>query len=282
MELWIEYVLISALILGLYNIFKKKALEKNNAIEVLITFTILSFIFVIPEAKNAFQTDLHYISIILLKSVIVFSSWIISWNCLKHMPISTYSIFYLSRLLFIAILGIILLQEKIIFIHLIGMILIMIGLIIANLNQKTKTENFNTKYTYYLIISCFIISFSSVIDKLVMKHINPGQMQFWFMGFMAVLYILYTIFTKAKLNFNTIKKNYWLPIIAISVIVASRFHFMANAVPESNISLIAFIRTLSVVISLLIGGLLFKEKNLLFKLFCSIIILIGIALLTLY
>ncbi len=115
-----------------------------------------------------------------------------------------------------------------------------------------------------------------------MKHVSPGQMQFWFMGFMAVLYILYTIITKIKLDFNIIKKNYWLPILAISVVIASRFHFMANAVPESNISLIAFLRTLSVVVTLLVGGFLFKEKNLLFKLFCSIIILSGIALLTFY
>ena len=114
-----------------------------------------------------------------------------------------------------------------------------------------------------------------------MPHINTGQMQFWFMGFLTLLYILYITITKTKLNFNIMKKNYWLPILAVSVLLASRFHFMANALPESDISLIVFLRTFSVIITLLVGGLWFKEKQLLYKLFCSLIVLTGIALIVL-
>jgi len=281
METWIQLVLLSGLILGFYNIFKKKALEVNNVVEVLVAYTTLSFIFLIPQFNNALQTDIQYILIIFLKSFIVFISWIISFTALKNMPISTYSVFYLSRILFVAILGIVLLGERVIPIHLLGMILIIGGLLMVNLNNQVKKESYEKKYIWYVIISCFIISFSSVIDKLVMPHINTGQMQFWFMGFLTILYILYIIFTKTKLNFAVMKKNYWLPILAISVLLASRFHFMANAIPESDISLIVFLRTFSVIITLLVGGLWFKEKNLFYKLICSLIVLSGIALIIL-
>ncbi len=282
METWIQLVLLSGLILGFYNIFKKKALEKNSVVEVLVAYTTLSFIILIPQFSNAMATDFKYIVIIFIKAYIVFVSWLMSFYALKHMPISTFSVYYLSRVLFVALWGIIILGEKIIPIHFLGMIIIIIGLLMLNLNTKVKKEKTEIKYILYVIASCFIISFSSVIDKVIMPHINTGQMQFWFMGFLTLLYISYIIVTKTKLNFSVMKKNYWLPILAISVLLASRFHFMANAIPESNISLIIFLRTFSVIITLLVGGLWFREENLFYKLLCSLIVLSGIALIILF
>jgi bacterial/archaeal transporter family protein len=282
MEKWIQLVLLSGLILGFYNIFKKKALEKNNVIEVLVTYSVLSFLIVIPEFNNAMKIESTFIIMIFIKSFIVFISWLISFKALKNMPISTYSVYYLSRILFVALWGIIILGEKVIPIHILGMIIIIIGLLMVNVNANIKKEKVDNHYILYVVVSCFIISFSSVIDKIVMRSINTGQMQFWFMGFLAMLYVLYIIINKIKLDFLAIKKNYWLPILAISVVAASRFHFLANAIPESNISLIIFLRTFSVVITLLVGGMWLKEQNLLYKLFCSLIILAGIALITIY
>ena len=51
--MWIWLVLLYGLLKGGREIVKKKSLEKNTVLEVLILYTLLSFIIVLPGIKEA-------------------------------------------------------------------------------------------------------------------------------------------------------------------------------------------------------------------------------------
>lgn len=49
---WILLVLLYGLLKGSREISKKKAMDKNSVMEVLFTYTLISFILVIPQVKK--------------------------------------------------------------------------------------------------------------------------------------------------------------------------------------------------------------------------------------
>ena len=129
-----------------------------------------------------------------------------------------------------------------------------------------------------LIISCFLSSISAIIDKKVLLHITSGQLQFWFLLFLTMYYWIILIIRKEKINFEEIRKNYWIPITAITLVVGDRFLFIANKNVDSKVIIMTMLKQLSVIISIILGKILFKEKNIIKKLLYSILIILGIGI----
>ena len=71
-------------------------------------------------------------------------------------------------------------------------------------------------------------------------------------------------------------KNYWILLAAISLTVGDRFLFQANEIPESKVSIMTLIKQFSVIEGIILGKIFFKEKNIIKKLLCSLLIIIGI------
>ena len=95
--MWIWLTLLYGVLKGVREIVKKKALEKNSTIEVLFLYTVLAFLFVLPDAKNAVGLELKYYFYIALKSFVIFLAWIFSFRAIKGMPISLYGVLDLSH-----------------------------------------------------------------------------------------------------------------------------------------------------------------------------------------
>ena len=58
--------------------------------------------------------------------------------------------------------------------------------------------------------------------------------------------------------------------------------FTANANPNSKVIVITMINQLSVIISILLGKILFKEKDIIKKLLYSLLIILGVVLVTVF
>ena len=125
--MWIWLVLLYGIIKGIREIVKKKALEKNATIEVLFLYTLLAFVIVLPDAKNAMGVEMRYFWLIGLKSFVIFLAWIFSFKAIKKMPISLYGVLDLSRVLFATLLGVIVLQEALGGFQVIGLVLVSTG-----------------------------------------------------------------------------------------------------------------------------------------------------------
>lgn len=99
--MWLTLAFLSAALLGFYDSFKKKALQQNAVIPVLFLNTVfcslifLPFIFLSSET-NILDGSLFYVAsggwemhrYILLKSVIVLSSWFFGYMGMKHLPLT--------------------------------------------------------------------------------------------------------------------------------------------------------------------------------------------------
>lgn len=284
--LWIWLVLLYGVMKGLREIVKKKALERNSTIEVLFLYTFLAFLFVVPDAKNAMGLELKYYFYIALKSFVIFLAWIFSFRAIKKMPISLYGVLDLSRVLFATLLGVAVLQETLGVFQTIGLVLVSCGLLLlkyrpgmfSGKNTVSTGERVDAKIVVMAFASCLLNAVSGLLDKLLMKDINSSQLQFWYLLFLTLMYLVFLLVTRTSVHVKSMLKNYWIWLLSIMIVIADRALFLANGMEGSRITVMTLLKQSGCVVTILAGKFLFKEKNTGHKLVCAVIILAGIVL----
>jgi len=91
-----------------------------------------------------------------------------------------------------------------------------------------------------------------------------------------VIYGITLFARKEKIQFSNLRKNYWIPLMSLSLVLGDRLLFEANASPLSSVTVMTVIKQSSVIMTVLLGWLIYKEKNILYKLLCCMIVLCGI------
>ena len=279
MNNWILFTILYALFVAFFESAKKKAVERNSIYEVLANFSLIAFLLTFFITKDAFKIDYSYLPLIFFKASIIVIAWILGVKVLEKMQISLYSMIKISRIIFSVLLSYLFLVEKITFITLIGMSIIILGLIFVNktVNKEERKEK-SIKLVILLLISCLLNSISAIIDKKILLHITSGQLQFWFLLFLTMYYWVILLMKKEKINYKEIKKNYWIPVAAIALVVGDRFLFIANENVDSQVIIMTMLKQLSVIISIILGKIIFKEKEITKKLLYSMLIIGGIGI----
>lgn len=276
---WIFLVLIYGLLKGAREIAKKKAMDKNSVMEVLFSYTLISFVLVIPQIPNAGGLEIKYYFLIALKSFCMFLAWLCSFYTLKKMPVSLYGILSLSRVIFGTLLGVIFLHETMGLFQISGMILVCTGLLLLNQLKQTSDEQNKVSVIFVILafLSCLFNSFSGFMDKILMKDISSSQLQFWYMFFIVLYYSIYILIKKEKISISVIK-NGWIWALAIMFVIGDKALFIANANPDSKITVMTLIKQSACIVTIIGGKFLFKEKSIGYKLFCASIVIAGIVL----
>ena len=100
--MWVLLGMLSALFLGFYDIAKKKSLTNNAVLTVLFFNTVFCALIFLPfiiapglsqsisaSGREVLQMEpLKAHMLVVLKSFIVLSSWIMGYYALKHLPIT--------------------------------------------------------------------------------------------------------------------------------------------------------------------------------------------------
>lgn len=278
--MWIFYIIIYSFIKGARDLIKKKALQRSTAVEVLVLYTTAAFLLVLPEAPGAIRADLSALPLVGLKAVILFAAYLCAFNAIKALPISLYGVVDLSRMMFSILLGVVFLQEVMGAWQVVGMILVAAGILLLKVPGKTPAPQQNTRrlYIFLAFLQSFLNACSGVLDKVISRSMSSGTLQFWFMLFLAALYILYAIITKVKIHWKKALSNYWIWIIAVFYIIADKFLFMANGMEDSKVVLMTLVKRSGCIVTILGGKIFFKEKRIGYKLLCALIVLSGILL----
>ena len=272
---WILLVLVYGLLKGAREIVKKKSLERSSVIEVLFFYTLFAFLLVVPDVKNAMCVDVTMLPWVAVKSFVIFVAWILSFKAIKKMPISLYGILDLSRVLFATILGIVIMKEETSPGQLTGLVLVAAGLLMLK-KKKGEPEKVERRIVLFALLSCMLNAVSGLFDKILTKSITSAQLQFWYMLFLVLFYLLYLIFDRTKVDIKKSVKNYWIWILAIMFVIADRALFVANSNPESKITIMTLIKQSGCLVTILAGKFIYKEKNIGYKLLCAAVIVIGI------
>ncbi len=277
--MWILLVLLYGILKGIREVIKKKALRSNTVMEVLVLYTALAFIMVLPDYKNAMGVNPSLLFWIAVKSFVIFLAWIFSFKAINKMPISIYGVLDLSRVLFATLLGVAVLKEVLSLPQLAGLALVCLGLVMLNQRRKHasfKAEKVETGYVVIAIASCMLNALSGLMDKLLMKSVTSSQLQFWYMLFLLLFYVIYIFVTKTKIRWVHTLRNGWIWSLSFLFIIADRALFIANGMDGSRITVMTLIKQSGCLVTILAGKFIFKEKNIGYKLICAGVILIGI------
>ena len=311
--IWILLTLVYGLLKGGREIAKKKAMTRNTVMEVLLIYTFVGFLMVVPRVPNAMGLAPKYYGLIAIKSFVIFLAWILSFRALKHLPVSLYGILDLSRVLLATLLGVIVLHEVLRWNQYLGLALVAFGLLSLKFrlfgrkkNTASKAlpapsssspttpdprgpaasaqtaastdpdDNGNAgKFILMAFGSCLLNAVSGLMDKLLMKSINGAQLQFWYMLFLLLFYLIYVLVTRTRIS-KTIWKNGWVWLLAIMFVIGDAALFAANGISGSKVTVMTLIKQSGCFVTIVGGKFIFHEKDIGYRLFCAAIIFCGI------
>lgn len=288
--LWVGLILVYGIFKGLREALKKKAMGTNSVIEVLVFYTLFAFLMIIPFSHNVFAISYRYHIAILIKSSIIFVAWLCALNSIKRLPLSVYSVMDMARVIFSILLGVLLLGESVGILQGIGMVLVIAGITLVNLKSKqTPTERPNKLVIVLVLISCLLNSVSGIMDKWLLSTqggrwflddeiITSSQLQFWYMLYLTLFYVAYALIKREKINVKKCITCPWIWILSLLFVVADRALFVANSSPDSTVVVMTLIKQSSVLVTIAMGKIMYKEQHILYRILCAALIIAGIVL----
>ncbi len=278
--IWVYLVIFYALIKGVRESAKKKAMEKSSVFEVLLLYTSLSFaltaLLELPAISTVLlpsRVDYFYVFI---KSFVIFIAWICAFHSIHRLPVSLYGVMDMARMLFSTFLAIIILGEPLTPPVFVGLCLVILGLLLVNRKREGEQKKTETVYILLTLVSGFMNAVSGTMDKILMKNLESGELQFWYMLFLSLLYLIYVLARRIKVDIRTLKNNLWIPFLSVIFVAADRALFVANSYPESSVIVMTLIKQCSLLVTVLLGKVVFREKHILYRLFCASIIIAGV------
>lgn len=289
--------LLSALFLGLHSLCKKHAVQGNEVFPVLLGTVSSGFLFVaafyalsmiypeyaVANGYNFQKIDLAMHGYIFIKSILMACSWILAYQALKHLPLTIVTPIRSAGPFFTFIGAIILYKENPNLFQWIGFFLIIFSVILySRIGKKEGIDFKRNKWIFAIIGATFFGASSGLYDKFLIQNLelNPQTLQFWFCLYTILILILILAITWFPFAEKRKAFKFRWTIIAVGVLLqaADYFYFKALQDPEAMIMLLSAIKRSQLIIAVVIGGILFKEKYKRQKLVPLTGILIGVFL----
>ena len=132
------------------------------------------------------------------------------------------------------------------------------------------------RYVVMAFASCLLNAVSGLLDKILMKDISSSQLQFWYLLFLTLFYLLFILVSRVPVNWGSAVRNQWVWLLSLLIVIADRALFVANGMEGSRITVMTLLKQSGCVVTILAGRFLFREKNTTHKLVCAAIIIAGI------
>ena len=296
--MWLILAFLSAAFLGIYDSLKKKALRDNAVIPILFLNTLFSSLIFLPFIILSEYTELLDGSIfhvgsggwevhkyIVLKALIVLSSWVLGYFGMKHLPLTIVGPINATRPVMVLIGALLFFGERLNVWQWIGVSLAIISFLLLSRSGKKEGIDFKHDNWIYMIIGAAMLgAVSGLYDKFLMAPESEGgvgldrmMVQSWYniyQCFMMLTMLLLLWWPKHK---ETTPFHWDWAIIGVSVFLSTAdfMYFYALSIPAAMISIVSMIRRGSVIVSFLCGAMLFHEKNLKAKAVDLALVLLG-------
>ncbi len=294
--MWLSLALISATMLGFYDVAKKYSLKDNAVLPVLLLNTVFSTIIFSPTILDSafelgwftdtiFESDMYGLKEhlrVILKAFIVLSSWICGYFAIKHLPLSLVGPMNAVRPVFVLLGALLIFGERLNIYQWIGVILSFVSIFLLSLISKKEGVNFKSnKWVLILGLAVLLGATSGLYDKYIMRDMNPVFVQGWFNLYqMIIMCVLVPLLWWPKRKSTTPFKFRWsILLISMFICMADFAYFNALSDSEAMISVVSTIRRGSVIVSFCCAALFFHEKQLKRKAIDLLLVLIGMAFL---
>jgi transporter family protein len=289
--MWLILAFASACLLGFYDVFKKKSLKGNAVIPVLLLNTLFSSLIFLPfiimsscgtiGEDSLFHTQSYGWEghkYILLKSVIVLSSWLFGYFGIKHIPITIVGPINATRPVLVLVGAMVVFGERLNWCQWVGVVLAMLSIYMMSRSSKKENIDFaHNKWMLFVAIGTIMGAVSALYDRFIMQELSPVFVQSWFnlYQFIMMSVVCMIAWYPTRKKTTPFHWSWAIPLIAIFVAGADFAYFNALTRPEAMISVVSLIRRGSVIISFACGVIIFKERNLKAKILDLLLILIG-------
>ena len=281
--MWVVLSLVSAVLLGFYDIFKKQTVVNNAIIPVLFYSTLISSLIFLPFVllsqfkPYVFEGDfmqklfiepltLRQHLLVMGKTAIILASWMFSYSAMKHLPITVVGPVNQLRPAISVILLFLIFQEKLTWLQWTGVVLAIVSFYLMNRSGKLEGIHFKSnKWVYMLLGSAVLVALSGVYDKFLLskESISPATIQAWYSiyDFMMMAIMFFALwFPKRKQQ--PFEWRWGIVAMAVFVTVADVIYLTGLAQEAAVVVLIPLILYgVRLVVSFIYGIFGFREKN---------------------
>lgn len=276
--MWLSLAFLSAVLLGLYDVAKKKSLSGNAVLPVLLLNTLFSSLLFLPAilsaelglgwfdstplAASRGTAEAH--ALVAVKSVIVLTSWIFGYFGMKHLPLTIVGPVNATRPVLVLVGALAVFGERLNGFQWIGVALALTSLVLLSRSGRREGVDFRHNVWILCLAAAAVTGAASgLYDKYIMTRLDPAFVQSWYnlyqLGMMAVVTALLWLPRRAASPFRW---SWAIPLISVFLSAADFAYFCALREPDAMISVVSMVRRGSVVVSFLCGALLFGERNL--------------------
>ena len=267
--MWWILSFVSAAFLGCYDSFKKLSLKDNAVVPVLFLNTLVSTILLSPLLLQTGFGSWEVQRWILLKSVIVLSSWLAGYYAMKHLPLTLVGPLNATRPVLVLLGAVLLFGERLNFLQSLGVGLAIVAYFLMRISGKKEGIDFrHNKWIWCLIAAVLLGAASGLYDKFLMAPreglgLNNLQVLSWYTlyQFVFMSLILAFVWAPRRLVSTPFRWRWSIPLISLFLCAADYAYLQALGQPDALISVISMIRRGSVLVSFLIGAFFLKEQN---------------------
>jgi transporter family protein len=282
---WLQWILASSIGLSLYDLCKKASVRNNAVFPTLFISTaggwaaLSVFMLATGGIDAALEVNLREVSLLLVKSCIVASSWTATYLALKTLPITCAAPIRATGPLWTLIGAILLFSETPGPVQALGMALVLAGCLFFSKTSLQDSASGGGRAVTLAFAGTMLGSCSALYDKHLLQGLGlePLTVLWWFLGGMCLMYAV-----AAAISHKGFEWRWSIPTTGILLAVSDACYFNAIAVPDAQISVLSLVRRSSIVLTFFIGGAIFRETDIRRKAFAFGAILLGVILLCIF
>jgi drug/metabolite transporter (DMT)-like permease len=292
---WVTASLLSALFLGVYELCTKHAVRGNSVVPVLFFSTLTgAVVWLILLAAQKLHPGLLPPSLVpdsldwrkhlqlILKSVIVASSWVFTYLALKHLPLSLGSPIRATSPLWTFAGALLILGERPTLLETLGVVTTLASFVgLSVVGQHEGVHFHRNKWVGFILAGTLLGAVSALYDKylLARQHFSVPTVQAWFSIYLCLFFLPFAIGWQGR--WWTRGQFHWrwsIPFIALTLLISDYIYFSALRNPASLVSLVMSLRRGSTLVAFAGSLFFFRERNGWQKLPAVLGILVGILL----
>lgn len=293
--MWVALAFLSAALLGLYDVAKKRALIGNAVMPVLLLNTLFSSLFFLPfiiSSVGGFgwfdgtffdipQGDFESHTMVLIKSAMVLTSWIFGYYGMKHLPITIVGPINATRPVLTLLGAMLIFGEQLNGWQWGGVLLALFSLFLLSRAGKSEGVDFrNNVWILSVAVAAIVGACCGLYDKHIMRTLDPMFVQGWYTLYQcAMMAVVVAVVWFPKRAEKPFRWSWAIPLISLFLTCADIAYLTALSKEGALIAVVSMIRRSSVIVSFCCGAVLFREKNLRTKALDLLFILLGMILL---
>lgn len=290
--MWLLLAFCSAALLGFYDVFKKKSLSGNAVLPVLGLNTLFSsliflpFILISHFRPEWLQQTIFFVPdagwevhrYILLKSVIVLSSWTFGYFGMKHLPLTIVGPINATRPVMTLVGALLIFGERLNLYQWIGVLLAIVSFFLLSRSGKKEGIDFqHNRWIWFIVLAALLGAVSGLYDKYLMGRFDNMVVQAWYNVYQLFLMggVLMFLWWPKRKTTTPFHWDWCIILISVFLSAADFVYFYALSLDGSMISIVSMVRRSSVLVSFLFGAMIFREKNLTSKAIDLVLVLLG-------